>query len=82
MENMQSGTVGAQQNKQGHYKSSWLYIIVGTLAFMVGGFVIWQVYNYNLDEEISNSAMIKTRLTERKAPAPAPAEKPKPAGQK
>ncbi len=85
MENTQSGTPGAEQNKKGYFKSSWLYIIVGTLAFVVGGFVVWQVYNYNLDEEINQSAEIKTRLTERKAPSPAPAMKPnqeKPAGQK
>ena len=82
MENTHSATTGAEQNKNRHYKSSWLYIIVGTLAFVVGGFVVWQVYNFNLDEEISNSSMIKTRLTERTAPSPAPAQKPKPAGQK
>lgn len=81
MENTQSGTLGAEQNKKSQYKSSWLFIIVGTLAFVVGGLVVWQVYNYNLDEEISNSSMIKTRLTERKAPLPAKSIPGRPAGQ-
>jgi len=59
-----------------HIKSFWLYVTIGTLAFLVGGFVIWQVYNFNLDEEINASAAIKTRLIEKKAPAVSPASEP------
>lgn len=58
-------------------KSFWLYTVLGTLAFLVGGFVVWQVYNFNLDEEINSAALIKTRLRDRSAPmAPAPTAKP------
>lgn len=56
------------QESANHIKSFWLYVTVGTLAFVVGAFVVWQVYNFNLDEEIQASAVIKTRMIE-KAPA-------------
>lgn len=68
-----------------HIKSFWLYVTIGTLAFLVGVFVIWQVYNFNLDEEIEASAYIKTRIIEKKIPAVSPVQQPagaKPAGQK
>lgn len=63
-----------------HLKSFWLYTILATLAFLVGGFVVWQVYNFNLDEEINSAALIKSRLRENKS-APAASVTPvKPAG--
>lgn len=63
-----------------HIKSFWLYVVIGTLAFLVGAFVIWQVYNFNLDEEINASAAIKTRIIEKNTPAASPALQP--AGEK
>ena len=59
-----------------HIKSFWLYVTVGTLAFMVGAFVVWQVYNSNLDEEIQASAVIKTRIIEKTPPVKIPAGQP------
>lgn len=52
-----------------HLKSFWLYTILGTLAFLVGGFVVWQVYNFNLDEEINSASLVKSRLRDKSAPA-------------
>lgn len=69
MQDAQNAATQAVPVVKKHIKSFWLYVTLGTLAFLVGGFVIWQVYNYNLDEEISASALIKTRMTERPMPA-------------
>lgn len=74
---MQNTNTLALPSGHKHLKSFWLYTILATLAFLVGGFVVWQVYNFNLDEEINSAALIKTRLRSKTAPtASIPAAQP------
>lgn len=52
-----------ENEKNKHYRSFWPIVIIAALSALVGGFVVWAVYNSNLDEDVSNiSPMVNRRI--------------------